>query len=231
MTDIALPNDIQKKLANLPEKVRAVLLDAETSAAIGRIGLGHQLMIDKIGLLAEAITLVILGVAHTKNFAGEIATKLQIDEKLAAQIAAEVNEQIFSKIREELQKLDEAPAGAPVAPEPKPYTPPTKLTTDDRRPTTIAPTPPRADLGNPEGESLGAAPVAPKIDTTPFEQKMKEDEIFRAPAVVSEHEAPLPIALTTNDKQLTTEPLKLPPLPKKEDIKYGGKDPYREPTQ
>ncbi|MBI5742438.1 MAG: hypothetical protein HZA25_01185 [Candidatus Niyogibacteria bacterium] len=231
---------MQKRITAMPERVRAILFSKDTAQNIETIGRQNRLMIDQLGDLSEIVALAVMGFVSPQNFATELAAKLQLDEKTALAVATEVNTQIFSKIREELQKLDNEPAGAPVAPEPKPYTPPAQpttgaqqLTIDGKQP--ILPDRPWAPLRSVgEGASAVPTPIIPKIDTTPFEQKMKEGEIFRAPAQVSMHEAPPAIPRTPlgspKGLPLETAP-KLPPLPTKTEIKYGGKDPYKEPIE
>ena len=67
---------------------------------------------------------------------------------------------------------------------------------------------------------------------SPFKQKLEEDVVFRTPAQTSKHEAPPAVPETDpRDTPATEDKVGLPPLPTKEDIKYGGKDPYREPLE
>lgn len=237
MNNIA-PEKIQQRLNELPATVRAILFAPETARSIEVIGRQFKLMVDEVGELADEVGLVIMGFVSLKVFIANIAARLQIDLKLAEQIATAINAQIFSKIREELQKLNNEPAEAPLPPEPKPYTPPAPQPAPPisvaipQAPISLSPVLPTTIPPATVPALVPPTPAAPKIETTPFEHKLKENEIFRAPAVVSEYEAPKPgimnheLGIKENAGKQT-----LPPLPKKEDIKYGGRDPYREPIQ
>jgi hypothetical protein len=291
MHNISL-EQMQKRISELTPTVRNLLFSPETTKIIMAIGQRARLMVDKVGDLSEEISLVIMGFVSTKDFVNNLTTKLEIDPADAKQIAADVNEQIFSKIREEMMKMNgdegmelevavvtapptdlgnlkglsggvgspkglsggiigspkdqlggvvsQTPANqiAIIATPPVPLIPPVG---EASKPAIIAPsavpalqitgnqqltTAPRADLGNPEGLPLGNF-------LTPFEQKLKEDAVFSAPAVISQHEAP---SAGIKNQELgikegmETEKAK-PPLPTKTEIKYGGQDPYRESTE
>ncbi|MBI5221837.1 MAG: hypothetical protein HY979_03460, partial [Candidatus Magasanikbacteria bacterium] len=116
--------EIEKRLAGLPKNISDIFWGEETADIIYNIGTGHHLMIDKIGELAKIVSFVLVGLMSPKQVTETLATTLKIDSVAAAEIAGDINNQIFSKIRVELQKLDNEPAGAPVVPAPKPSTPP-----------------------------------------------------------------------------------------------------------
>lgn len=109
----------------LPEEIQDVMASMDSTYAIRTIGQKHQLHIDQIGELADAVGLVMLGLEKTDKLLSNIQTRLKIDQTTANAIAREVNEQIFLPIRESLQKLHEnkAPDGVETIQTPAP-TPP-----------------------------------------------------------------------------------------------------------
>lgn len=72
-----------------------------------RVSNQHQLHIDQMGTLAEEIDSVLLGLEPSANFVKNIQESLQIDQATAESVAANVNNEIFLKIRESLKQMEE----------------------------------------------------------------------------------------------------------------------------
>ena len=89
----------------LPLDLREAMSSIDTSTAVERIAGKHRLLIDKMGILAEEIGNVMFGVSHPKDFIHNLSDKLGVDRETARKIAEDVNQQIFSKVRESLRNL------------------------------------------------------------------------------------------------------------------------------
>ena len=89
----------------LPLDLREAMSSIDTSTAVERIAGKHRLLIDKMGILAEEIGNVMFGVSHPKDFIHNLSDKLSVDRETARKIAEDVNQQIFSKVRESLRNL------------------------------------------------------------------------------------------------------------------------------
>lgn len=89
----------------LPLDLREAMSSINTSTAVEQIAGEHRLLIDKMGILAEEIGKVMLGVSPPKDFIRNLSDKLGVDRETARNIADDVNQQIFSKVRESLRKL------------------------------------------------------------------------------------------------------------------------------
>ena len=98
---------IDAQYKKLPEPLREALYSAEIAQKIFEIGKKNGLNVDKIGLLAEEVGYVILGLTRGNEFANLLKEVLQINEEKAHAIVEEVNLQIFSPIREDLKTAHE----------------------------------------------------------------------------------------------------------------------------
>lgn len=94
-----IQNQIEQRLAELPQDVRDVVLSAQLGEHLRAIGQAHGLHIDQIGVLEDETMLVMLGFFEPAEFSNQIATQLRISSADAEAITQEVNQQVFSPIR------------------------------------------------------------------------------------------------------------------------------------
>ncbi len=97
--------EITKKYKELPEDVRTAIFAVDTAQIIEDIGGKYRLTVDKMGDLSNEIRVLMLGTTEPKDFISSIARRLEVDKKTAHDITEEVNEKIFSKIRDSLKKI------------------------------------------------------------------------------------------------------------------------------
>src|SRR3989344_3218347 len=97
--------ELGQKFQEIPEDLQELILSTETADKVYEVGSKHFLHIDQIGELADEIGLVMLGINKANNFVNHVADRLGIEMETASAITKDVNEQIFMKIRESLQKL------------------------------------------------------------------------------------------------------------------------------
>ncbi len=96
-----------ERYRSLPENMKAAIGSIDNIAVIKYVGEKYHLHIDQIGKLSDQIGLVILGLEPSTNFVKNIEESSKIDHQTAENIAREINEQIFLKIRESLKQMEE----------------------------------------------------------------------------------------------------------------------------
>lgn len=99
------PQQIKERYKTLPQDLRDVYFSEETAEKLAVIGKANNLRTDQIGLLADETGLVMLGLTSTSEYIPNLAKRLGIDKELAKKVAEEVNSQIFSQMREAMQKI------------------------------------------------------------------------------------------------------------------------------
>ncbi|MDO8517810.1 MAG: hypothetical protein Q7S26_00765 [bacterium] len=100
-----LEAQIEKRLAELPEDIRAAVLAADLNKHVQEIGTKYQLHIDQQGTLGDEILLAMLGFTELDKLQEHIQTQVGVSGDVANKIVQEVSEQIFLPIRESLVKF------------------------------------------------------------------------------------------------------------------------------
>ena len=100
---------LAKQFAGLPPEIQKALSSEEVISVLQEIGRQHELHIDKVEDLLDAVTECLTGSLRPDKFSAEIANRLQISNEKAKNIAVEVNDRIFSAIREAMKKVYPAP--------------------------------------------------------------------------------------------------------------------------
>jgi hypothetical protein len=100
---------LAKQFAGLPSEIQKTLSSEEVINALQEIGRQHELHIDKIEDLLDAVTECLTGTLRPEKFSSEIASRLQISSEKAKNISDEVNDRVFSAIREAMKKVYPAP--------------------------------------------------------------------------------------------------------------------------
>lgn len=87
----------------LPEEIKRLLGSSEITDKIINIGKKYNLHLDEQSNLNEEMSLVLYGLEKTENFNSNLRRNINLSEDLANLITYDLNQQIFSKIREELK--------------------------------------------------------------------------------------------------------------------------------
>jgi len=96
-----------------------------TAEVIYSVGQKHGLNVEQIGLLAEEVGFIMLGMVGASDFITNLQTLLDIPQEKAGEIAQEINHKIFLPIREELRGIygmnisEEIATTAPTPPVPQ----------------------------------------------------------------------------------------------------------------
>ncbi len=160
-----MQNDPIEKFKNLPQDLKDAIFDVNSANIIQAIAKKYGLNIEQTGKLAEEVGLLMLGSVHPRDFIRNLSKKLEIDIETAKKIASEINEEIFSKVKESLKKIHAVGEGiAMETPAPAPTPVPTPVPTAERGP------------NPPPVVSIQKAPEVKEpqnIKKSPFEQKLE----------------------------------------------------------
>ncbi|MFA6158499.1 MAG: hypothetical protein WC763_02625 [Candidatus Paceibacterota bacterium] len=100
-----------KAFDKIPKGLKGFIMGEESSTTFQDIGKLHGLNIEKTGVLADVITLTLVGLISPGAFTSAIQEGLGIDAAKAAAITDTVEKSVFLKIRESMQQK-EAPVTA-----------------------------------------------------------------------------------------------------------------------
>jgi len=110
---------IDAQYQKLPTAVKHVIFAVTTAEKIFDTGQKYGLHIDQVGILADEVTYVMLGLTPASQFPQELQRGLGIGENIAAALGRDLNEAIFLPIREEMQSIgkpDRGELAPPTAP-------------------------------------------------------------------------------------------------------------------
>lgn len=97
-------DDLMDRFESLPKALREAIVSVETADSIQAIGEKYKLHIDQIGSLGNETGLVMLGFTRPYLFPAKLAQSLKVPREQASLIAQDINEQIFTKIRDFIEK-------------------------------------------------------------------------------------------------------------------------------
>ncbi len=229
----------------LPKDVQDAITSVDTADILRQIGDEKNMMIDKVGELADETGLVLLGFTHPSQFVSHLSERLGIEKSIAKEIAEEVNTRIFFPIRENLKKIhglreeeveEEEEAKTPL---------PTPLSPMAPTPTTGQEIKPPEMPGSTQIEEE-KAPVAPTLSPLPsalMPERVVLETTIPVQPVPAEPETLMPPQSETILPEIPTQPVTsifeaktkeeifrqpMEITEKKEEAKKI--DPYREPT-
>lgn len=91
----------------LPEDLKNAIASVDNSKTVNELGNKYKLHVDQQSILGYETGLVLLGVTDPTDFVSILSTKLGIDRNMASQIAGEINERIFVKVKSSLRSLNQ----------------------------------------------------------------------------------------------------------------------------
>lgn len=128
--------EAKKKYDSLPNEVKNLLYSPEMSFVVQQVGQKNKLHIDQIDILNTETGQVMLGFTDPADFPAVLVEMLKVNQTQADAIAKDVNDMLFSKIRESMKasspqaSVTSSPSAipAPSVPTPAPTAPPSKPT-------------------------------------------------------------------------------------------------------
>ena len=116
------PEEIKEKFDALPADIKAVIYSADMLGQIQKIVEKYKLHIDKLDILEAETADVMTGFSKPEDFVSNLSSALSVDRAQAENIAKDINEGLFIKIRESLKQLY-PPTATITAPPPAPTAP------------------------------------------------------------------------------------------------------------
>lgn len=101
-------DDNQKKLIaeqmrKIPSEVREAINSSDWERTIFNIGREHKMHIDDIDTLSVETILTMIGLEHPKDYPNNLQKRIGLNDDELMNIVEQVNERLFSKIREALR--------------------------------------------------------------------------------------------------------------------------------
>ncbi len=91
---------IKEQMESLPRPVKEAIASFDWARAVFDIGRKHDLHVDEIGEVQTEVMLVVLGLISPKDFYDQMVSRVGIEENRALEVATEVNEKVFLRIRD-----------------------------------------------------------------------------------------------------------------------------------
>jgi|GEM_PF-2643612 len=101
------PEQLREIYLGLPDDVKEAIFSVDSANVIQALSQKYKLTVSQMGDLAEETGLFMLGLTKVNEFIPNISQRLNVDIQTAKNIAGEINNQVFSKIRESLRKIHE----------------------------------------------------------------------------------------------------------------------------
>lgn len=98
---------IKEQIESLPRAVREAIASFDWARIVFDIGRKNNLQVDDIGEIQKEVMLVVLGLISPKEFYDQMVERVGIVEDKAFNIADEVNEKVFVRIREYMKNYYE----------------------------------------------------------------------------------------------------------------------------
>jgi hypothetical protein len=97
---------LEENFKKLPEPLQRALASSEITEGIQKIAERYQLMLDQESVLYDITAYTMLGLSSSKDFVKNLSSATNIDNGTASKIADDINKEIFSKIKEEMQATE-----------------------------------------------------------------------------------------------------------------------------
>ncbi len=104
MASTQTTEEVKKRFESLPESIKNLLYSFEMTSIITKIGEKYGLHIDQMETLNAETAQVMLGFTSNTEFPGVLAKSLNLDEEKASTLVHDIDEALFSKIRQGMQQ-------------------------------------------------------------------------------------------------------------------------------
>lgn len=222
----------------LPQDLQDAIFSVDVTNSIEEIGKKYNLLIDKMGLLADETGMVMLGETHPRDYISNLSQKLGIDKETARKIAEDINQQIFQKVRESLRKIHEITEEVPIPKKqetipqvsqiPKPPLQPTQPSPPKQPP--IVSQPPKKEIPREELRPLEIRPIKSFAEEIKKETKPIEPAKPIPAAKVMPAGPPPDLPFLDEKKEKTIRP-EAPEQKSEPTLPPKKFDPYREPMK
>ena len=104
---------IEDKFLSLPDEVKFAMTSPQVAENIKEISSKFGLLLDQMDILFDVTSYVMLGLIPQNQFTQTLARELNIGEKQARIITAEISDKVFSSIRESMRSFENHTAPSP----------------------------------------------------------------------------------------------------------------------
>src|SRR3989344_1315550 len=108
------PQEAKARYESLPTEIKSLLYSPEMLMSVRQIAQKHQLHIDQTGILEDETSAVMLGFTDTADYPAVLAETMDIDIAKAGAVAQDVNDLLFTKIRDAMKRTYEQKKVVPV---------------------------------------------------------------------------------------------------------------------
>ncbi len=209
------PEEVKKRFESLPADIKEFVYGTDMTNILHSIGAKHQLHIDQIGELEGEAADVMTGFSQPEEFISNLKESLNIDDAKAQAIAKDINDQLFSKIRESMKR-----ASAPAAPTAPSAPPAVSMSVAPKMPP-AAPAPKMAPPPAPAQPAVAPAPapMKPKPDLSGADALLQGKTVsspatqVQKPATPAAPAAPGTQPAPQKPQSYSADPYREPPLP------------------
>jgi len=104
-----LKQKAEQRYDALPEHVRSFLMSEETADTVWTTGESYHLSNEKIGVVAQIVGNIVLGVIPHERFEKEIQSTIGLDARIAKELTDELNSKVLSLVMPEVENLHKQP--------------------------------------------------------------------------------------------------------------------------
>lgn len=98
---------IRKQFDLLSPKIQAAIANLDMGTITDGLRKKYNLHVDELGRIAEEITATMVGLTNVRDFSRNIKAQTGLSDDVINLITYDINQQIFSKIRKELEELSQ----------------------------------------------------------------------------------------------------------------------------
>jgi hypothetical protein len=98
---------IKDKFSSLPKTLQDAITSSDYQQKLLNIGQKYKLTVEQIGTLEQETTFVLLGITLARDYADDLQTQLKVDDATLNGIVADVNAEVFVKIKDILMTIEE----------------------------------------------------------------------------------------------------------------------------
>lgn len=99
-------DQIQSQFEKLPKDLQEAISSPEVHDSIIKIGNKYGLHVDQLGEMVDLVGLVMLGLSPSNDFIRDFSQQAEVKNDIASSIAADINSQIFDKIRTSMKTIE-----------------------------------------------------------------------------------------------------------------------------
>lgn len=98
---------LKEKFNSLPERLQNAITDSDYQNKLLTISQKYKITVEQLGALEQETSFVLLGITLARDYASDLKSQLKLDDTTLNSIIADVNAEIFIKIKDVLMEIEE----------------------------------------------------------------------------------------------------------------------------